>query len=224
MGPNGIDIAQVGLCTNCNCKELPYVEVDSVSTDAVLVCCPEYNGEVKLWSQTGGTGATAYYTDQFQINKYDPGATGYISNGKDVTQLLSGTPSYFGACTPTLCNDRSETFYINVVNALPADPVNITVNGLLSLNGTDTFYNGTFNSSGTSFNFEYEAYYPVRSYFGAEITSSSVNPGAYTYNMYWNGELIETNTVDEGYTTPTGIYGPLEPGDVFSIDIAWNVA
>jgi len=221
---NGIDITSVGLCTNCNCKELPYVEVYSPSDDAVLACCPEYNGEVKLWANAGGTGATAYWSDQFQITKYQPGATSFISDGKDVEQItVGGTASFFGSCTPTLCNDRTETFYITVENSLPTN-TEITLDGLLSLDGVNSFYNGEFISTGNTFSFEYEAYYPVGSWFGAEITVPGAYSGYYFYQIYWNGEEVENGIQESGYTVPTALHGPLQPGDVFSITVQWNTA
>lgn len=224
MGPNGINILAIGVCTNCNCKELPFVEVYSPSTDAVTACCPEYNPQVKLWSQTGGTGATAYYTDQFEITKYQPGATSFVSDGRNVEEItVSGSASFFGACTPTLCNDRTETFYINVENQL-VTATEIGVSGLLSLDGVNTFYNGDFLSSGSSFDDQYESYYPVGSWFGAEVTVPGIYSGTYYYEIYWNSVLVETGIQESGYTTPTGLYGPLQSGDVFSINISWNTA
>jgi hypothetical protein len=224
MGPNGIDILAVGLCSSCNCKELPYVEVVSPSDDPVLACCPEYNGELKLWSQTGGTGATAFWMDQFEIEKYTPGTTGYISDGRDVEQItIGGTASFYGTCTPTLCNDRTETFYINVENSLPTN-TEIEVAGLLSLDGTNTFYNGEFVSTGNTFDDQYEAYYPTNTYFGAEITVPGAYSGSYFYEIFWNGVPVETGIQESGYTTPTDLHGPLTTGDVFSITIQWNTA
>jgi hypothetical protein len=219
---NGINITSVGICTNCNCKELPFVEIFSPSNDAVFACCPEFNAEVKLFSQTGGTGATAYYSDQFEITKYQPGATAFISNGRDVDQITAGgTASFFGSCTPTLCNDRAETFVINAIND-SGSAVEIAVSGLLSLNGVNTFYNGTFLSSAADFfDDQYESYYPVGSWFGAEITVPGIYPGVYGYDIFWNSELVEDAIVESGYTTPTGLHGPLQPGDVMSINIYW---
>lgn len=227
MAPNGVDILQVGLCSNCNCKELPYVEVFSPSDDPVLSCCPEYNGEVKLWSQTGGTGATAFYLDQFELEEYNPGGTGataYISDGKEVTQILSGTPSFYGNCTPTLCNDRTETFYINLVNST-LDSIEFTAEPLLSLDGENIFYNGFFSEGGSSFDVQYEAYYPVRSYFSVILNLPLVYGGYYDYTVYLNSEIVDDGVaIPAGTETITTLIGPLQSGDVFSVTMSYNVS
>jgi len=222
VGPNGVDIMQVGTCAGCICSELPYVREYGIGPTGSPndACCPEIGGSITTWSYGQGlTGSTGFYYDPYGQYPVGPSSAFYLSDGDIQRQVINGVPTGPDAvCSVVACPDRTETFNVRLINNTAVN-IEMELSPFISFDGVNTFYNQTFLEVGNSFYGIHDAYYTPESYIGFQLTVPPVYGGDITIQIYKGASLVYSDTVLAG-TTVGPILGPVGT-DLWIANFEW---